>query len=87
MEPLISNNSVVSKGTYISHADTNPICFNEEKNRASVVSRPTDSLCVFYFFLSGFDKVQACVSERAGESVLSYLQKISIKNQKKKTRT
>ena len=51
IEPLIFNNSEVSKGTQISHADTNPICFNEEKNRPRLVSRPTDPLSVFYFFV------------------------------------
>ena len=51
IELLISNNSGVSKGTQISHADTNPICFNEEKNRPRLVSRPTDPLSVFYFFV------------------------------------
>ena len=51
IEPLISNNSEVSKGTQISHADTNPICVNEEKNRPSIVSRPNDPLSVLHFFV------------------------------------
>ena len=77
IEPFISNNSEVSKGTQISHADTNPICVNEEKNRPRIVSRPKDPLSVLYF-LSGFDEVQACVSEREPESRYSVIYEKSV---------
>ena len=50
IEPLIFNYYKISKGTLISPAVTNPICFNEEKNRPSIVSGPDCSAQLILVF-------------------------------------